>query len=453
MKIQIIIHKIKHLFFLIIFLSASITIKAQSEGVLIDGVVAVVGKHIVLFSELETHYLQAALSYTGDKENLRCEILEDLLLQKLMLAQAEYDSVAVSDNDVESELDRRMRYFIAQIGSREALEEYYNKSITSIKDEFRELIQEQMLVQKMQQDITSDVRVTPTEVKRFYNSLTEEEIPDVELEFELYQLVVKPEITQEQKMTIYKKMEDLRDRIIKGDKFSALAVLYSEDTHSAKKSGELGFFERGDMFTEFEAAAFRLQTPNEISPIIETKAGYHLIQLIERRGELINARHILMQLKPSLFEIQTAKLHIDSIYDMLTNNIITFDEALAKYSEAETSKNKAMMINSYTMDNTFAASHLDGSTLIALENVKTGEYTKPLFYKTPEGSDAYRIIYVANKTSPHKANLKDDYALIHDLALENKKQEKIKEWINEKNKFIFMKVDDKFKNCLFLFDF
>jgi len=195
MKIQIIIHKIKHFFFLIIFLSASITIKAQSEGVLIDGVVAVVGKHIVLFSELETHYLQAALSYTGDKENLRCEILEDLLLQKLMLAQAEYDSVAVSDNDVESELDRRMRYFIAQIGSREALEEYYNKSITSIKDEFRELIQEQMLVQKMQQDITSDVRVTPTEVKRFYNSLTEEEIPDVELEFELYQLVVKSEIT------------------------------------------------------------------------------------------------------------------------------------------------------------------------------------------------------------------------------------------------------------------
>jgi len=442
----------KNLILLFIIFTTALNIKAQPEGVLVDGVVAVVGKHIVLFSELESHFLQAAISSQADTENLKCEILEELMLQKLLLSQAEYDSVTVSDNEVESELDRRMRFFIAQIGSREALEEYYNKSITSIKDEFRDLIREQMLVQKMQQDITSDIRVTPTEVRRFFNSLTEEEIPHVELEFELFHLLVRPEITSEQKDDILRKMTELRNRIIKGDQFSALAVLYSEDPGSARKGGELGFFERGDMFPEFEAASFRLQTPGEVSSIIETKAGFHIIQLIERRGELINVRHILLQLKPSPYEIQSAKNSIDSLYNLLINNTITFEDALKKFSDSETSKSKAMMINPHTMNNTFAASHLDGSTLIALENSKAGGYTRPLFYKTPEGTEAFRIIYVANTIPPHKANLKDDYALLHDLALENKKQQKISEWINEKKRFIYMKIDDQFKDCLFAFD-
>ncbi len=424
----------------------------QPEGTHIDGVVAIVGKNVVLFSDIESQYAQSVMQSETGGSKLRCEILEELMLQNLLLSQAQYDSLTVSDNEVETELERRLRFFISQIGSREALEKYYNKSILEIKDEFREIIKDQLLVQKMQQEITGEIKVTPSEVKKYYNGLAAEEIPTIELEFQLAHLVIMPVVSDEVKEIVRVKMIGLRDRVIKGDDFGTLAVMYSEDPGSAKKRGELGFFGRGEMFPEFEAAAFRLQTPGEISPIIETKAGFHILQLIERRGELVNVRHILLMVKPGVQEMMNAKNKIDSIYVMIERGEISFDEAVKKYSTDKSSSNGGLMVNSYTMDNKFPASHLDASVLFTIEKLEPGHISNVITYKDEENNSGYRILYVMKKTPPHTANLQDDYPLIQELALEKKKQEALNDWIFEKKSYTFIKISEQYKNCTFKFD-
>lgn len=443
--------KLHKLLIIILLIVAKFGI-AQPEGARIDGVIAIVGKNIVMFSELETQYLQSVMQGDVAGETLKCEILEELLLQNLLLNQAQFDSLTVSSGEVEAEMERRLRYFISQIGSREALELYYNKSILEIKDEFRGIIEDQMLVQKMQQQITSDVKVTPSEIRNFHNSLSEEEIPDIELEFQLSHLVIMPIISQEEKDMLKIRMTGLRDRIIKGDDFGTLAVLYSEDPGSSKKRGELGFFRRGEMFPEFEAAAFKLQTPGEISPIIETKAGFHILQLIERRGEMVNVRHILLMIKPGTQSIVDTRNKIDSIYIMILNGDISFDDAVDKYSLTTAKKNNGMMVNPYTLDNKFKASHLDASVLFAVEKINVGDITEAISYTDDENRSGYRIIRVLQKTPPHKANLQDDYPYIQELALEHKKRQELNKWILEKKKQTYIKIFEPYHNCNFEFD-
>lgn len=427
----------------------SLNLYSQPEGVKLDGVVAVIGKNIVLHSELESQYAQASMQGQTLSPQLKCDLLEDLMLQKLLLAQAQFDSIVVSENEVETELERRLRFFISQIGSREALEKYYNKSIIEIKAEFRELIQEQMLMQKMQQQITSDVKVTPSEVRRFFAGLTEEEIPLVELEFQLSHLVILPEISKEEKDLVKDRMTEIRQRVLKGDSFGALAVMFSEDPGSAKKRGELGFFGRGEMFAEFEAAAFKLQTPNEVSPIVETKAGFHILQLIERRGELVNVRHILLTVKPSDQAVLNAKNKIDSIFRLIEQGQINFEDAVAKFSMTTGKAVKSQLINPNTMDNKFLASHLDAPTLFAIEKLAENSVSRPIQYTNEEGVSGYRLVFVNKKTPPHKANLTDDYPLIHELALEDKKQKVLNEWIVDKKKFTFIRISEPYDNCNF----
>lgn len=437
------------LFLLLYFSSFS---QAQPEGTYIDGVIAIVGKNIVLYSELETQYLQATMQGDTPGEDLKCEILEELMLQNLLLSQAQYDSLTVSESEVETELERRLRYFISQIGSREGLEKYYNKSILEIKEEFRELIRDQLLVQKMQQDITGEVKVTPSEVKKYFNGLAEEEVPMVELEFQLSQLVIMPIVSAEEKEMIRIKMQGLHERVMKGDDFGALAVMYSEDPGSAKKRGELGFFARGEMFPEFEAAAFKLQTPGEISPIIETKAGFHILQLIERRGETVNVRHILLMVKPGTQAFVDAKIKIDSIYTIIQMGDISFDEAVKQFSTEKNAQNKGLMINPYTMDNKFLASHLDASALFAIEKLNVGQISQPITYVDDENNNGYRILYVSKKSPPHKANLVDDYPLIQELALNEKKNEKMNQWIIDKKGTTFIKIFEPYNSCNFTYE-
>lgn len=440
-------NSLKVLLFIITF--TSINLYSQPEGVKLDGVIAIIGKNIVLHSELESQYAQASMQGQQLSPQLKCDLLEELMLQKLLLAQAQFDSISVSENEVETELERRLRFFISQIGSREALEKYYNKSILEIKAEFRELIQEQMLIQKMQQQITTDVKVTPSEVRDFFNKLTEEEIPLVELEFQLSHLVILPQIAPEEREVVRDRMTEIRQRVLKGDSFGALAVMFSEDPGSSKKRGELGFFGRGEMFPEFEAAAFKLQTPNEVSPIVETKAGFHILQLIERRGELVNVRHILLTVKPSEQSIVDAKNKIDSVYKLIDQGTINFEEAIAKFSMQTGKAIKSQLINPNTMDNKFLASHLDAPTLFAIEKLPEQSVSRAIPYTNEEGQNGFRLVYINKKTPPHKANLTDDYPLIHELALESKKHEILNEWIKDKKNFTFIKIIEPYNNCNF----
>ena len=287
---------------------------------------AVVGNNIILRSDIEKNYNQALAQGEAPSNDMKCYIFDQLLVQKLLINQAAIDSVTVSDNQVETELDKRMRYFIKQIGSQEKLEEYFHSTIVQLKDELRTNIRDQITVQTMQQKITKDITASPNDVRHFFQSIPKDSVPYIPAEMEIAQIVKRPPISAEEKKAVRAQLEDYRQTIINGGDFAVYAALYSEDKGTAKRGGELGFFERGSMVPEFEAAAFNLK-PGEISQIVETKFGFHILQLIERRGEQINVRHILLQPKISDADINKTVELLDSIRQKINEGAITFEDA------------------------------------------------------------------------------------------------------------------------------
>jgi len=423
----------------------SITIFAQKT--VIDGVAAIIGKNIILQSDVESQYLQ--LRMQGEIQGgsaAKCQILENLIIQKLLLNQAELDSLEVSDEQIESNMDQRIRYFVGQMGSEENLEKYYNKSIEEIKDEFREMIREQMLVEKAKNDIASNVNITPSEVQEFYSSIPQDSIPVIKTEYVIGQIVQEPPINPKELNDTRNKLKELRDRIIKGERFSTLAILYSEDPGSAKQGGELGFYGRGQLYPEFEAVAFNLKK-GEVSEIVKTKAGFHIIQLIEKRGDLINVRHILLSPKPSITDIQNAKTKLDSLAKEIRSGNISFAEAALKYSDSPDKINGGIMVNPQTYENTFTADALEPNVMYSIKNMNVGEISSAIPMVTEENKKAYRILLLDKKTEAHKANPEQDYNKLQDWAKENKKNKKLKAWTDEKAKHTYIKVMNLYNDC------
>jgi peptidyl-prolyl cis-trans isomerase SurA len=416
----------------------------------IDGVVAVVGANIILRSDIETQYLQfrAQGGIQGSAEKIKCQLLEGLLFQKLLYHQAQLDSVKVTDAQVDGTMDQRMRYFIGQAGSVEKLEEYYQKSISEIKNEMRDIIREQMMVQASQEKITKDVNITPSEVKAFLKKLPKDSIPEIPSEIEVGMIMKAPVIGDAEKQVCINRLKSFKERVKKGDDFSTLAVLYSEDPGSAKKGGELGMFKRGDMRLEFEAAAFKLK-PGEMSDVVETEDGFHLIQMIERKGEYINVRHILLQPKVSIASMTLAKNLLDSIASQIEQKKITFAEAVVRYSDDPSKNNGGLIINPVTGTSKFEASQLDPKVFFVIDKLKVGDISTTVLYKTERGKEQYRIYYLKTRTVPHKANINDDYASIHQMALEEKKSQVIGNWVQERIAKTYIKIDDEFRNCPF----
>lgn len=437
----------------IFLLSVTATIAQPNGSTMVDKIVAQVGDKIVLYSEVENQYWQMVMQGGPKTDDLRCGILEELLLQKLLLNQAEIDSVTVSDSQVEGEIDRRIRYFVNQLGSPQKLEEYYKKSIIEIKDEFRDLIKQQLLMQTMQGKITENVKITPNEVKKYFSTLPPDSVPNIPSVLEIGQIVIKPMPSQAEKDEIKKKLEDLRTRLLKGENFAAMARLYSEDPGSAKNGGELGMFGRGEMYPEFEAAAFALTSPNEISPVIETEAGFHVLQLIERKGDYINVRHILMISKASPMTLFSAKQKLDSAYTQMAAGKMTFQQAVEKYTTDDQGKqNGGLMINTYSGNTKFRPDEVEPNLFFQIDKLKAGEFTKPMIYPDSDGKDTYRIFYLKSRSLPHKANLKDDYAAIQEMALQHKKAQAMQKWVSEKTKSTYIKIEDEFKGCTFKYN-
>ncbi|MCF8299020.1 MAG: peptidylprolyl isomerase [Saprospiraceae bacterium] len=438
---------------LIILLSAIQNKNLIAQDIVIDKVIAVVGAQIILYSDIETQYQQLKMQGYSPSKTLRCEILEELLFQKLMLNQAEVDSVEITDEQVESEMDRRLRYFISQIGSEQKLEEYYDKTIVEIKAEMRELIRDQIMVEKIQATITDGIKVTPTEVKNFFNKIPKDSLPMISSEMEIAQIVNQPIISQEEKLALKDKLNKLRERILKGEKFSVLARLYSEDPGSASKGGEVGMFGRGAMQPEFEAAAFNLKTIDEVSPIIETKFGYHILQLIERRGDYINVKHILLQPKASPMALLKSKNFLDSISALIYNNTYTFEEAVAKFSTDPGRNNGGLLMNPMTGTATHSPDELEPNVFFTVDKLKVGEMSKPVIMKTEDGLQAYRILSLKSRTKPHIANLKDDYNKIQEEALNQKKNEAIQKWISKKALDTYVEItDENYQKCEFKYN-
>jgi len=341
-----------------------------------------------------------------------------------------------------------MRYFIDQIGSKEKLEEYFKKSVLQIKEEMRSKIRDYLLIQNVQSKLTQNVKITPTEVTEFFNGISPDSLPLVGSQIEVAQIVKKPVISQEEVEKVKDKLNSLRERVQKGEDFATLANLYSEDPGSMTKGGELGFVGRGELFTEFEAAAFSLK-PGELSPIVKTQKGYHIIQMIERRGEYINVRHILMIPKASTADMIKSKKDIDHIADLLKKDSVTFERAAALYSDDPTKVNGGMLTNQYSGDSKFSPEEIDPNMFFVIEKMKVGEVSAPLLFTNEDGQQAYRMLKLKSRTEPHKANLKDDYPQIQNIAVQIKQNQAISDWINEKTQSTFVSISDNYKDCNF----
>lgn len=418
----------------------------------IDKVLAVVGSNIIMLSEVEAQYLQILAQGYAPDPTIKCDLLEELLFQKLLVHQAKLDSIEVSDDQVEEELERRLRYFISQIGSEEKLEEYYKKSIVEIKDDFRDLIKDQLLAQNMQYKITGEVKVTPAEVRTYFTQIPADSLPYINVELEIGRIVKKPIISKKEKDAARARAEELRQRVLDGASMATMAKLYSEDPGSASNGGELGFFARGQMVPEFEALAFTLKG-TELSEVFETEYGFHFLQLIERRGEQVNARHILITPKTSENDLTSSKLFLDSIYNLLLTDTMTFAEAAEKFSDDEADKkNGGMVTNPQTGSTKFEMdqlSSIDPTLFLTIDKMNVGEFSKPIITSSADGKQSYSIILLKSRTEPHRANLRDDYQKIQGAASGMKESNLVREWIEKKIATTYVKIDDAYLNCEF----
>ena len=428
-------------YFLLLTLT-SFSLFAQS----IDKIEAILGDEIILTSEIESQYLQY-LSQGHTKSNeIRCQIVEDLLFQKLLVNQAKLDSLDVSDDEVEDEVNKRLSYFETQLGSVQKVEDYFGKSKVNIKLELGKVIKDQFMAQKMQTKLTSSLKVTPAEVKESYALLSDAEIPTMPTQVEVAQIVIKPEITDDQKDNIREKLNNFRDRVYNGEDFKMLATLYSDDPGSAIKGGELGFVNRGDLVPEFERAAFRLKE-GEISNVVESQFGYHIVQLIERRGEQINVRHILIKTKVTATALHAAKLKMDNIAKEINEETITFDQAVSEYSDDENKSNGGLLLNPNTMSTSHTLEDMAPALRLVIEKLKETQVSSPAVIQMQDENKAYRILRLNKRTEQHKANLVDDFSKIKEYSINAKKQEKLEKWKSITIAKTYIKLSDELAKC------
>jgi peptidyl-prolyl cis-trans isomerase SurA len=427
--------------------------ETAGEGTVIDQVIAVIGSNIVLQSDLQAQFEQyrAESGIQGTEASMKCFLLKSMIYQKLLMNQAELDSVEVTDGQVESELDRRLRYYISLVGSQEKFEEFYQKSVVDFKEELREEVRELIMVQNVQQTLTENVKVTPTEVRSFYKSIPTDSLPYMNSKLSLAQIVKMPPVNKEEVERVKNKLQEIRYRVLNGENFATLAILYSEDPGSSKQGGELGLFGRGQMFPEFEAAAFSLDK-GEVSEIVKTDAGYHILQSIERRGEYVNVRHILLRPKVSPTDLYTAKTELDSIAGLIEKGTFTFEEAVVKFSDDPSKNNGGLLINPMSNTSLWESDELDPKVFFVIDKLAVGELSAPVQFQTQDGKDAYRILLMKDRTEPHQANLKQDYDFLQESALQKKQQEELDKWVMEKVENTYIQVNDEYRDCQFFRD-
>jgi len=411
----------------------------------IEKIIAKVGDRIVLYSDVEVQYQQSIAQ--GGKVD-RCEVLDNILLEKLLINQAELDSVDVSEGEVEGELDNRFRYYINLLGSEEAFEEHFKKTVVQFKDEFRPEIKGLLLAQRMQQTVLSSVSVTPSEVRTFYKSLPADSVPYFNAEVEVGQIIIEPKVSKEERDKAYDKLLELKERIESGtDSFENLAQVYSEDPGSGRAGGNLGWTNRGEFVKEFEAAAFKM-TNGEMSDIVESQFGFHLIKLIERRGNRINTQHILIKPKVTYDDIRRTELFADSVVNVMQSDTMSFADAVNKFcDDEENRKVGGNLMNPYTGSTIFEMDQIQPEYFFILESMEVGEISAPSPITEADGSQNIKILKLLNKTAPHRANLETDYDRIQQLAKVQKQQQVLNDWVATKTGKTFVEVSKEFDAC------
>lgn len=419
----------------------------NAQPAVADKIVGIAGNKILLLSEVEQNYMEWISRGNYADEAMKCKIYNQLLLNKMMLHHAILDSVEVSEGQITDQLESRFRYFINQFGGEKELEKQYGKSIVELKEEFRPIVRDQIMIQQMQQKISKAGSVSPQDVLNYFNAIPKDSLPLINSELEFSQIVMMVPYSDAAKKECVERLKGYRDRVVNGEDFGALAVLYSEDVVSAKQSGELGFVNRGDLVPEFEAAAFKLQ-PNEVSQIVESKFGYHLIQMIERKGDMFNARHILLRPKVGTDDNIRIANKLDSIATLVKYDSLSFAMAASLYSDdADTRYNGGKMINPQTSSIRFEVDQIEGSTFFQLDQLKVGEVSKVLPYTTQEGKSGYRVLQLNKRTSPHVTSLSDDYQRLSEAASNEKSEKAMMDWIKKKKASTYFRIDDQFAPC------
>jgi len=435
---------------ILLALALLLPLTLHAQGDLVDGVAAIVGRNIIKYSDIERSYAQIRLKQgAADAFNNRCAVLENLILNQLLVHKGEIDSVEVSDDEINQYVDYYLKNDMRNYGTREALREATGFSYDELKEQYQRMIRNNLLSRRVEYQLTEDVTVTPRQVTDFFNSLPADSLPMMPERYELSEIVIEPQISEAERDRVRTQLAELRERVIKGEKFSMLATLYSQDPGSAKKGGELGFFSRGDMVGEFESAAFALK-PGEVSPIIETQYGFHIIQLIERRGNSINARHILIVPQVSTEDLLKARIKLDSIAVEIRSGNIAFDEAARKYSTAANAQTGGTAINPADGTPRFDRTAIDQLYYsVGIQGMDVGEVSNATAFKTDKQRDAYRIVRLDRKHESHKANLTDDYDNIQNAALADAKQKKLQKWAKRYMNTIYIHISDQYKDCIF----
>jgi len=430
----------------------TLTVSGVNSQQIIDKVVAVIGDKAILKSEIESQKLQATQQGVKVDENTSCLIMEEMMFQSLLLHQAEIDSVEVTEEMVTAELEQRIQYFANQMpGGVADLEKFYDKSIEEIKEEFFTQIEDRMKSQQMQEKITSEVSVSPKDVRSFFNSFPADSIPFINSKISVAQITIEPEVNAKEKLLIKKKLTEIRDQIINQELTFAIAAEYkSEDPGSKKKQGDFGWVTRGDFVPEFDAVAFRIPI-GEISQVFESPFGYHILVINERRGEQYSGAHILLQFKVSDSQMSKSKNTLNQIVKDIEAGEITWEKAVLKYSDDDNSKgSRGIIYNQSTGSMYWDMKEIDPQLFKGIDDLIEGEISVPIYYETMNGN-AYRIVKLMKRTEPHKANLSDDYQMIQNFALSKKKAEETESWVNRKLNDIYIRIDTDYQQCDFTY--
>jgi peptidyl-prolyl cis-trans isomerase SurA len=433
--------------FIVLFSSISASAQDNNSGFVIDEVIAKVDNYIVLKSDLDKFYQEQLTNGASASQQLKCELLAVLVRNKLMMAKAEIDSVIVLDADVDANVQRRMDMIMMQSGrTQEELEEIYGKPMEQIRSELRDPVKEQLVVQKMQGTITEGVSVTPAEVKRFFNKIPKDSLPYFSASVEVAQIVKKAEVSKGQKEQVKNQLLEIRSRILAGEDFGALAKKYSDDPGVMSNAGNMGWSPRGRMVPQYEAMAFRLKQ-GEISMPFETEFGFHIMQLIERRGNEYNSRHILISPKPSAEDLAEATKYLDSVRNMIVKDSLQFQALAKEISDDNETKGNGGFFSDQSGSQRVAIDELDPIVFFRLDSMKVGDVSKPMVYRTNDQKDAVRILYYKSRIPPHVASLEDDYSRIQMAALNEKQNIVLEKWFQKARQDVFINIDRNYEFC------
>lgn len=429
--------------FLFVILISSYLAEGQNNNLVIDKIVGKVDNYIVLKSDVEKAHIDAL---SQGRSTDKCLVLESLMVSKMLVAKAEIDSVEVSDDEVDNNLDRRLQFFISQVGSEAAIEEYYGKTIDQFKVELAETIKEQLTAQKMEGELTADLTVSPAEVRKFFKKIPADSLPYFSTEVKVAQIVKIPDVSRSQKDLVKKRLNDLRRQISDGADFNELAKDNSMDPSVVQNGGELGFQRRGVLAPEFEATAFKLDA-GEISEPFETDFGIHILQLLERRGNTFNTRHILLSPQPLETDIQGAVDYLDSLTLGIKTDTISFAKAAKEYSDDQQTSSNGGFFSDADGASRVSVEELDPVIFFTLDTMTINTITKPIRYRLDDGTEAVRILFYEERMAPHQANLRDDYQKISRAALAEKRGRIMETWFLQARDDVYIEVDEEYEYC------